>query len=55
MKLNPDVKFVEKFKSIIEKNNGYCPCMIHKSEDTKCPCRVMREQDACQCGLYVDE
>lgn len=37
----------------VSKNGGYCPCMIEKSEDTKCPCKNKREKEICICGLYV--
>lgn len=39
----------------VHKNDGYCPCKIEKSEDTKCPCKEFREQEPytiCGCGLY---
>ena len=42
-------------KKLIE-NDGYCPCRLTKTEDTKCPCKEFREQDyegACHCGLYI--
>lgn len=31
----------------------YCPCLPNHSEATICPCRYMREMQACRCGLYV--
>lgn len=31
----------------------YCPCLPTHSEATICPCRYMREMQACRCGLYV--
>lgn len=40
----------------IQKNDGYCPCKINKSNDTLCMCREFRETmgDAvCHCGLYT--
>lgn len=30
----------------------YCPCQAKKDKDTICPCRYMREYNACRCGLY---
>lgn len=35
-------------------NNGYCPCKIEQTEDTKCMCAEFRAQEngECSCGLY---
>lgn len=47
--------------SVLEKlkeNEGYCPCSIVKTEDTKCMCKEFRkmirrgEIGTCHCGLY---
>ena len=32
-----------KIINAIYNNNGYCPCRISKSKDTKCPCKEMIE------------
>lgn len=43
-------------KNIIEainKNDGYCPCMIAKNQYTVCPCLPLRSHKNCICGLYV--
>lgn len=39
---------------LVEQNDGYCPCAVFKTEDTKCPCKEFREQDTgeCRCGRY---
>ena len=41
----------------IKENDGYCPCKIIKSDETKCMCKEFREQKAgeCHCGLYIKE
>ena len=52
-KVNPDGEFVKALRRAIKDNNGYCPCAIEKSKDTKCPCKDFRECGDCQCGLYV--
>lgn len=39
----------------IKDNEGYCPCRLEKTEDTKCICKNFREQNFegwCHCGLY---
>ena len=55
IKLNTDGKLVKEIKEKLKLNNGYCPCFIIKSEDTKCMCKEFREQEygECHCGLYV--
>jgi len=55
MKLNPDTLKVEKVRKALSVNNGFCPCVLTKSEDTLCPCKKMRENSECVCGLYINE
>ena len=56
---NPDSVFAKEVKKQIKANNGYCPCRLTKSPDTKCMCRDFREmidrgeEGACLCGLYI--
>lgn len=42
------------FRKLVEDNDGYCPCMVERSEDTKCPCKDFREmtEGVCHCGRY---
>lgn len=51
--LNPDHKKVIEIRLATEKNGGYCPCEIIKSNDTLCPCKIFKETKECHCGLYV--
>lgn len=57
--LNPDSEYVKEIKRKIKDNGGYCPCQLVKNEDTKCRCKMFREQldrgetGACHCGLWV--
>ena len=53
MKFNDNTKLVEKLIKALEKTNNYCPCIVKKEPDTICPCRKMREENECICGLYV--
>ena len=55
IKLNPDKAVVEEIKKKLKANDGYCPCRITKSQDTKCMCKEFREQTSgeCHCGLYI--
>ena len=52
------LKIVEVDPSIradVDANNGYCPCAIWQTPDTKCMCRNFREQaepGECHCGRF---
>ena len=57
--LNEDEKVVETVKNGLKQKDGYCPCRIEKTEDTKCMCKEFRDQIAdpnyegyCHCMLY---
>lgn len=50
---NPDTEFVKRFKKRLKDNNGYCPCRLEKTLDTKCPCAEFRNTNECICGLYI--
>lgn len=52
-KLNPDTEIVATVREGLKHNDGYCPCLVNKSEDTKCPCLKFREDKECHCGLFV--
>lgn len=54
MKLNPDPDRVKTILKAIEHKEGYCPCVVEKTNDTRCPCKKMREQNKCCCKLYVE-
>lgn len=52
---NPDKEIYEAVTKAVKDNNGYCPCMIKKTEDTKCMCKDFRdstEVGECHCGRY---
>ena len=44
----------DNIKKAVKDNNGFCPCRISKTEDTKCMCKEFREmkEGICHCGLY---
>ncbi len=59
IKLNPNKEIVDIIKKGLKEKNGYCPCKIEISEDTKCMCKEFRDQIAdenfegfCHCMLY---
>ena len=56
---NPDSKKYEQVTELVKNNDGYCPCMLFKTEDTKCMCKEFRDQikdpdyeGFCHCMLY---
>ena len=55
IKLNPDTEIVDEIRKALKDNDGYCPCRVNKTPDTKCMCKEFREQDygECHCGLYI--
>lgn len=52
---NPDKEYVKDIKKQLKANNGYCPCALEKTKDTKCMCKEFREMEegTCHCGLYI--
>ena len=55
VRLSEDKELVKEIRIKLKKNDGYCPCKINKTDDTKCMCKEFREQESgeCHCGLYV--
>jgi len=55
--LNPDKEYVAEIKVALENNNGYCPCRLEHTPDTKCMCKEFIDMyvGICQCGLYIKE
>lgn len=53
--INPDTEFVAEMRKALKNNDGFCPCALTKSEDTKCMCKEFREMESgtCHCGLYT--
>lgn len=51
--LNPDAEIAKLVSARIRENDGYCPCRVERTADTKCPCKPLRESGECICGLYV--
>lgn len=58
VKFNRDKDLVAEIQKKLKENDGYCPCKITKSEDTKCMCKEFKQQikdgvdGECHCGLY---
>lgn len=57
--VNPDKEFADEIRRELKENNGYCPCQLQKTKDTKCKCAEFRRQieegipGPCHCGLWV--
>lgn len=53
--LSDDKELVQEIRRKLKENDGYCPCRIEKTNDTKCMCKEFREQEEgeCHCGLFV--
>ena len=56
---NPDPEVVATVKAGLKEKDGYCPCRLQRTPDTKCMCKESREQIAdpnfegfCHCLLY---
>ena len=49
---------VKEFEQKLKNNDGYCPCSIFKTKDTKCMCKQFRDQvkakqpGLCHCQLH---
>lgn len=56
MQVNPNVNSVLMVMNGLERTGGYCPCVPKNNftKDTVCPCKEMRMQHKCRCGLYVN-
>lgn len=55
IKVTDDIELKEKIRQALKDNDGYCPCRLERTEDTKCMCKEFLEQGLgpCHCGLYV--
>lgn len=53
--MNPDKEYTNEVIAKLKANDGYCPCQLVKSPDTKCMCKEFREmsEGTCSCGLYI--
>lgn len=53
---NPDKEKRMEVAQAVKANDGYCPCELQRTPETKCKCKNFREQDyegECCCGLWV--
>ena len=59
IKITQNKELENAIRKALKDNNGYCPCRVQKTEDTKCMCKEFREQikdpnfeGYCHCMLY---
>lgn len=51
---NFDADIVKSVRKSLKDNDGYCPCRIDKTPETKCMCKDFKSRKTgfCHCGLY---
>ena len=52
---NPNPEVFSEISELVKNNDGFCPCLLNKDEDTKCMCKDFRDSDEvdfCHCGRY---
>ena len=55
IRLNKNEDIVRIVKEGLKANDNYCPCILEKSENTKCMCKEFKDKKVpglCHCGLY---
>ena len=59
IRLNTDEETVRIVREGLKAKDGYCPCRLERTEDTKCICTEFKEQmkdpdfeGYCHCMLY---
>ena len=56
---NPNAEKYKVITAAVEANQGYCPCALIKSEETKCICQNFLKEvnhgykGECECGRYI--
>lgn len=57
IKLQEDLQLRQEIQQALKNNDGYCPCRIKHTPETKCMCLEFRNQEHgyCHCGLYYKE
>ena len=57
IKLNPELTMeeVKDLHKSIALNDGYCPCRLDKTKESKCICEdfLQQKDGECLCGLYI--
>ena len=55
IKVTEDAAHAALIRKGLKDNDGYCPCRVENTPDTKCMCKEFRDQaeGICHCGLYI--
>ena len=55
IKQNPDKEYANEVRKKLKDNQGYCPCQLVKTPETKCMCKefLKMKSGMCHCGLYI--
>ncbi len=54
--LSTNKQLVKEIRQKLKANDGYCPCKVQKTPETKCMCKEFIESQQlgpCHCGLYI--
>lgn len=57
--LNKNSESFKEIEQAVKDNDGYCPCKLEKTPDTKCICKEFRNQvkegilGECHCGRWI--
>ena len=55
IQITDNPQLVAEIRDKLKENDGYCPCKVIKTDDTKCICKQFLESPegtTCHCGLY---
>ena len=62
IRYNENKELVAQIQEGLRRKEGYCPCRLERTPDTKCMCKEFRDQIAdpdfegyCHCMLYYKE
>lgn len=53
---NPDENKYNEATKAVKNANGYCPCMLQRTPETKCVCKEFKDQTKtgeCRCGRFL--
>ena len=53
---NPNKETYERITQAVLDNDGYCPCLLVRNDDTKCICSDFKNQAVegeCHCGRFI--
>ena len=53
---NPDENKYNEVTEAVKKADGYCPCMLQRTPETKCICKEFKDQTEtgeCHCGRFL--